>query len=114
MNTKLLILAVLGVSLAAAGTLSARGMGRHAGEGRGGHGWHGKGMGKKLGKHAVRRMRNALSEKLDLSAEQEKKAEEIIKAKVEKTTACPTVCCTSSSESATLCPAARARQNEVT
>jgi hypothetical protein len=82
MNTKLLILAVLGVFVAGAGTLSARDWGKHAGEAGGG--WHGKGMKGKFGKHAVRKMRNALSHHLDLNENQEKKAEAIIAAKVEK------------------------------
>jgi len=88
MNNKMMILAVIGVFIAAAGTLHARGMARHGGGHSGGEGWHGKGgFGKKLSKRMLTHMRNTLSDKLDLSAEQEKKVQVIIEAKAEKTKA---------------------------
>ncbi|PIP82461.1 MAG: hypothetical protein CO113_01210 [Elusimicrobia bacterium CG_4_9_14_3_um_filter_62_55] len=84
MTKKMTMFAVIAL-LAAAGTLQAKGMGRQgAGPGVSGA-WHGKGgFGQKFGKRMVTHMRDRLSEKLDLSAEQEKKVEEILTAKAEK------------------------------
>lgn len=83
MTKKMTMLAVIGL-LAAAGSLQAKGMGAGGGPG-GAAGWHGRGGGAhKFGKRMIVHLRNRLSEKLDLNAAQEKKAQEILEAKSEK------------------------------
>ena len=84
MSNKLMILAVFGIFLAGAGTLQARGDHWRGG----GQDWHGKGhFGTKVGKRMITHMRNRLSEKLDLTQEQEQKVQVILEAKAEATKA---------------------------
>jgi hypothetical protein len=80
MNNKHLVVAVLSVVIASAGLLEARGPRQGGGQGHPGK----HGFGHKVGKKMIKFMRNKLSDKLDLSSDQEKKVEVILNAQGEK------------------------------